>query len=101
MPGRILFQANLASECYISRRALLGFGPWALSFCSQTEQYFGKTIPPRSQTLIYEISSEPSSFDPARMLGTGEAFMMSALLEGLVRPNTDTLEPESALATHY
>jgi ABC-type oligopeptide transport system substrate-binding subunit len=35
------------------------------------------------------------------MLGTGEAFMMNALLEGLVRPNTDNLEPEAALATYY
>ena len=85
----------------LSRRALLGLGPLALSSCSDHGPYFGKTVPPRSQTLIYEISSEPSSFDPARMLGTGEGFMMNALLEGLVRPNTATLEPEAALAAHY
>jgi ABC-type oligopeptide transport system substrate-binding subunit len=85
----------------LSRRALLGFGPGALASCSSRGDYFGKTTPPRSQTLIYEISSEPSSFDPATMLGTGESTMMNALLEGLVRPNLETFEPEAALATHY
>lgn len=86
---------------HLSRRALLWFGPVALTSCSSPKNYFGKTIPPQSQTLIYEIPSEPSSFDPATMLGTGESNMMNALLEGLVRPNLETFEPEAALATYY
>ena len=86
---------------HVSRRALLGFGPVALTSCISPQMHFGNTIPPQSQTLIYEISSEPSTFDPARMLGSGESSVMNALLECLVKANPETLEPEAALATHY
>jgi oligopeptide transport system substrate-binding protein len=89
------------SAQHLSRRAVLGFGPVALTSCISPQRHFGNTIPPQSQTLIYEISSEPSTFDPAKMISTGEAAVMPALLEGLVKPNLGTLEPESALATHY
>ena len=85
----------------LSRRAVLGFGPVALTSCTSQKNYFGNTVPPHSQTLVYEISSEPSTFDPATMLGSGESSVMSALLECLVKTNPETLEPEAALGTHY
>ena len=80
---------------HLSRRALLGFGPVALTSCISPQRHFGNTIPPQSQTLIYEISSEPSTFDPARMLGSGESSAMNALLECLVKANPETLGARS------
>ena len=44
---------------HLSRRAMLTLGSLGLESCSAQGQYFGKTIPPRSQTLIYEISAMP------------------------------------------
>jgi hypothetical protein len=42
----------------ISRQAVLGLGPATLASCARREPYFGKSTPPRSQTLIYELAGE-------------------------------------------
>ena len=49
----------------IPRRAVLGLGPVTLASCGRREPYFGKSTPPRSQTLIYEFAGEPRTLDPA------------------------------------
>jgi oligopeptide transport system substrate-binding protein len=85
----------------IGRRELLGIGSAALASCGGHGRYFGKSTPPPTQTLVYEIGGEPSSLDPARSLDGFEFYVMPAIFEGLVSRDPDTLEPRAALATHY
>jgi len=85
----------------IPRRALLGLGPLALAGCGRRERYFGKATPPSTQTLIYEIGSEPSGMDPATSFAISEFYIWPALFEGLLSRHPETLEPEAGLATHY
>ena len=56
----------------IPRRAVLGLGPLTFASCTRLEPYFGKSTPPRSQTLIYDLGGEPSGLDPATALGGTE-----------------------------
>jgi oligopeptide transport system substrate-binding protein len=85
----------------LSRRTLLGMAPLALGSCGGEGRYFGNLTPPPTQTLVYEIGSEPSGFDPATCLGISEAYIWPALVETLVSTDPDTLEPTAGLATHY
>src|SRR5215475_13299895 len=84
----------------ITRRGVLA-APLVLAGCGRRDPYFGKSIPPGRQTLVYEIGGEPSSFDPAAVLGTSEYYVMPALLEGLLSEDPRTLELTAGLATHY
>jgi oligopeptide transport system substrate-binding protein len=85
----------------IRRRELLGVGSAALASCGRREPYFGKSTPPRTQTLVYEIAGEPGSLDPATCLGNTEVYVMPALFEALVSRHPETFEPIAGLATHY
>jgi oligopeptide transport system substrate-binding protein len=76
-------------------------GSLALASCGRSEPYFGESTPPSTQTLIYEISGEPSSFDPATALGGTESEIVPALLEPLLFRQPESLEPAASLATHY
>ena len=72
----------------LPRRAVLGLGSMALASCGRREPYFGKSTPPPTQTLVYEIAGEPSSLDPATCLGIGncEGHVMPALVRGIAVP---------------
>src|SRR5262249_18267257 len=85
----------------ITRRTWLTAAPLSLVGCGRQEQYFGKSTPPPTQTLIYEIGAEPSGIDPATSLGASESYIWPALLETLVSSDAHTLEPRIGLATHY
>ena len=85
----------------LARRNLLGLGSLTLAACGRRQAYFGRAAPPSTQTLIYEIPSEPSGLDPATSLGVGESYIWPALFEGLVSCDPDTLAPRAGLATHY
>ena len=54
-----------------------------------------------NRSLTYVVRGEPTSFDPAKSLGGGEALMFSALFEPLLEPHPETMEPMAGLATHY
>jgi len=85
----------------LSRRAALGLSSLGLASCGKSEPYFGRTTPPGHRSLIYEISSEPSSLDPATSSGASEYCVMPALFEALLSRDPQTLDPRAALTTHY
>ena len=85
----------------VSRRAVLGLGPVTLASCARRKQYFGKSTPPRSQTLIYDLGTEPGSLDPATSLGGSEAYVLPAMVEPLLSRHPESMEPAAGLATHY
>src|SRR6516165_10683137 len=85
----------------IPRRALLGLGPLTLPSCGRREPYFGKSTPPRSQTLIYDLGTEPGSLDAATSLAGSEAYVWPALFEPLLSRHPESMEPAAGLATHY
>ena len=67
----------------ITRRQALA-APLAFTACTRREPYFGKSTPPRSQTLIYDLGGEPGSLDPATALGGNEDYVFPALFEPLL-----------------
>jgi ABC-type oligopeptide transport system substrate-binding subunit len=73
----------------------------ALAGCSTGGQYFGKTVPPDGDRLIYENLAEPETLDPQKSTGVPESHVLDALFEGLTKYHPKTLEPIAALATHY
>ena len=85
----------------IPRRAVLGLGPVTLASCGRREPYFGKSTPPRSQTMIYELGGEPGTLDPATNLGGTEWDVFPALFEPLLSHHSESMEPAAGLATHY
>ncbi len=85
----------------IPRRSLLRLSPLAFSSRGKSDPYFGRTGPPSKQRLIYAIASEPSSLDPASALGASDSYVLPALFDGLVSADSESLEPQAALATHY
>src|SRR6185295_11977902 len=84
----------------ITRRQALA-APLTLAACTRREPYFGKSTPPRSQTLIYDLGTEPGSLDPATSLGGSEAYVLPALVEPLLTRHPESMEPAAGLATHY
>jgi oligopeptide transport system substrate-binding protein len=85
----------------VPRRAVLGLGPVTLASCTRREPYFGKFTPLRSQTLIYNLGTEPGSLDPATSLAGSEAYVLPALVEPLLSRHPESMEPAAGLATHY
>jgi oligopeptide transport system substrate-binding protein len=85
----------------IPRRAVLGLGSVTLASCTRRKPYFGKSTPPRSQTLIYELAGEPGTFDPAITVGGTEWDIFPALFEPLLSRHPESMEPAAGLATHY
>src|SRR5215813_12514498 len=85
-----------------SRRSLLAAGPAALAACAGNDRkYFGNTVPPSTQRLVFENNAEPDTLDPAKAPGGAEFFLLPSLFEGLVTPHPVTLEPLEGMATHY
>jgi oligopeptide transport system substrate-binding protein len=80
---------------------MLGLGLPVLAACGRRERYFGRSTPPSTQALVYEIPAEPTGFDPATSIGGAEQYVLPALSEGLFSCNPETLEPQAGLATHY
>jgi oligopeptide transport system substrate-binding protein len=85
----------------IPRRAVLGLGAATLASCTRREPYFGKSTPPRSQTLIYDLGGEPGSLDPTTSNGGTEYNVWPALFEPLLTRHPESMEPAAGLATHY
>jgi oligopeptide transport system substrate-binding protein len=85
----------------IPRRAMLGLGTVTLASCTRREPYFGKSTPPRSQTLIYDLGGEPATLDPATSFGGAESYVFPALFEPLLSRHPESMEPAAGLATHY
>lgn len=63
----------------ITRRTAIGLSPLALAACGRREENFGRSAPPSTQTLIYEIPAEPSGLDPAPCLAASEYYIWPAL----------------------
>jgi oligopeptide transport system substrate-binding protein len=84
-----------------SRRDILTASPLTLASCRKREPYFGKSTPPHSQTLIYDLGGEPSGLDPATALGGTEGDVLPALFEPLLARHPVSMEPAAGLATHY
>ena len=85
----------------ISRRALFAVAPLAVTNCRKPEEaYFGKTNPPRGQRLVYLISAEPATLDPAKSADLWESYIVHSLFEGLTTLHPVTAEPMAGLATH-
>ena len=86
----------------IPRRTLLAAAPLALAGCKAAEgAYFGKTNPPRAQRLVYVISAEPATLDPAKSTDLWESYIVHSLFEGLTTLHPVTAEPMAGLATHF
>jgi oligopeptide transport system substrate-binding protein len=63
--------------------------------------FFGKTDPPRDNTLRYVSGSEPESIDPQIPTGQNEARICLALYDGLTDYDPKTSEPVPALAQSW
>ena len=86
----------------MTRRALLAAAPLASNACGKAEEaYFGKTNPPRGQRLVYLISAEPASLDPAKSADLWESYIVHSLFEGLTTLHPLTAEPMAGLATQF
>src|SRR5262245_3625110 len=95
-------QASSAWIGMIPRRSLLTAAPLALAGCCKTESdYFGKTDPPRTQSLVYLLGAEPGTLDPLISNDLWEAPIIHALFDGLTSWDSLRNEPHAALATHY
>ncbi|MGE9296577.1 MAG: peptide ABC transporter substrate-binding protein, partial [Puniceicoccales bacterium] len=55
----------------------------------------------RERILLRANGTEPSALDPHLVTGVSEHNIISALLEGLTRPNAETLEPEPGVAESW
>ena len=85
----------------IPRRAVLTAGPLALVSCANGDEYFGRPQPRRNQRLVFQISADPETLDPAKTQSGSEEFILPSLFEGLVTVHPTTLEPLAGIATHY
>jgi len=70
-----------------------------LSACSPSES--NVVIGNRTGVLYYGVGSEVQTLDPHVLSDTGAWVISSALFEGLVRLNPDTLEPEPGVAKSW
>src|SRR5436305_7437100 len=68
---------------------------------AQSAQYFGKTEPPKGQTLRYISGSEPGSLDPQVSTGQPEARIYLALYEGLTEIHPVTGQSIPAIAERW
>jgi len=76
----------------ITRRAALT-APLVLAGCRRRDPYFGKSTPPKRESLVYEVAGEPSGFDPATNGDASEFYVMSALFEGVIIDSERTSRP--------
>jgi oligopeptide transport system substrate-binding protein len=68
---------------------------------SNSEPFFGKTVPPQRNVFRYVTGDEPESLDPVMSTGQPEARIYMALFQGLVEYHPKTMEPEAALAERW
>jgi oligopeptide transport system substrate-binding protein len=86
----------------ITRRMFCVIPPMLAMGCrAVASPYFGKTVPPSGQRLVYLIGSEPGTLDPGKITGGYEIYIGPALFEGLTSYHPATAQPMAALATHY
>jgi oligopeptide transport system substrate-binding protein len=68
---------------------------------SNSEPFFGKSVPPQRNVFRYVTGDEPESLDPVMSTGQPEARIYMALFQGLVEYHPKTMEPEAALAERW
>ena len=86
----------------IQRRALLGLSPFALFSSRRSDRaYFGRTLPPTTQSLVHTLAGEVETLDPARSTSSSEVCVLPALFEGLTQYHPELPTPMAGLATHY
>ena len=68
---------------------------------SNSEPFFGKTVPPERNIFRYVSGDEPESLDPAISNGQPEARIYMALYDGLVDYHPKTMAPQPALAERW
>jgi ABC-type oligopeptide transport system substrate-binding subunit len=68
---------------------------------ASNQQFFGRTVPPRDNTLHYVSGSEPESLDPQIGTGQPEARIYMALFEGLTEYHPKTMAPIPAIAESW
>jgi oligopeptide transport system substrate-binding protein len=81
--------------------AALTFSTFSCSVGSNSEVFFGRTVPPQQNIFRYVTGDEPESLDPVVSTGQPEARIYMALYEGLVEYHPKTLEPTPALAERW
>lgn len=87
-------------------RLAVGLGALALIIAGCTasasnQQFFGRAVPPRDNTLHYVSGSEPESLDPQIGTGQPEARIYMALFEGLTEYHPKTMAPIPAIAESW
>ncbi|MBV9959147.1 MAG: peptide ABC transporter substrate-binding protein [Acidobacteria bacterium] len=68
---------------------------------ASNQQFFGRAVPPRDNTLHYVSGSEPESLDPQIGTGQPEARIYMALFEGLTEYDPKTMAPIPAIAESW
>ena len=86
----------------LDRRNFLALGSLALADCGDEGPYFGNTLPPKRQQLVYAIVGTGALLDPAKSVDTlSEGSIVRALFEGLTNYHPRTMEPMAGIATHH
>lgn len=80
--------------------------PWFIACCTLLLIACGPRETPveratKDRILLRGNGSEPAALDPHLVTGVIEHNILSALLEGLVRPNAETLAPEPGVAESW
>jgi oligopeptide transport system substrate-binding protein len=81
--------------------AALALAAISCNVASNSEPFFGKTVPPQRNIFRYVTGDEPESLDPAISNGQPEARIYMALYDGLVEYHPKTMEPQPALAERW
>ncbi|HET8783651.1 MAG TPA: peptide ABC transporter substrate-binding protein [Pyrinomonadaceae bacterium] len=81
--------------------AALAIAAISCKVASNSEPFFGKTVPPERNIFRYVTGDEPESLDPAISNGQPEARIYMALYDGLVEYHPKTMEPQAALAERW
>ena len=81
--------------------ASIGLAAISCNVGSNSEPFFGKTVPPQQNIFRYVTGDEPESLDPIMSTGQPEARIYMALFQGLVEYHPKTMGPEAALAENW
>jgi len=106
-PGRgdVNQSARVEVRLLLAATALLvlaaGCGDSGTGDAAASTVWFGRTTPPDDNILRFTNGAEPESLDPGLMSGQPDGRMARAILEGLLIPHPETLEPIEGMATRW